>query len=217
MIHVQPPPSMSFALVQGVQKKHAIYPHLSPPQDLHWGAAKRKNYSRSLCAHTPPLLSNLDHTGAQFHHGVEASSREARDMNGMNGNPLMNPIIGGHHYSQRVPVVASNAPPYVASRPTLDNSKNAVSQRPFYDSYHSAKRQPSPVQTHKENSDHGGQTSRKRASSDGNTIASHLQIPATINNSKGSLPEFSAQVSQFTCRCSICDILSRPDYLPILV
>ena len=39
-------------------------------------------------------------------------------------------------------------------------------------------------------------SSRRRNSGDGNQIVSYLQIPASINNSKGSLAEFAAQVSE---------------------
>ena len=198
MLHVQPPLSMSAALVQGIPRHLNEFPRLSPSTGFCWEADGRDRESKAgCCEHTPPLLVNLDHTGTQLHDKSQPASRDSREMhgiNGINGNPLLDSTIGGHYYNQRVPVVASNAPSYVPSRPTADNARNATGQRPFYDTYHSAKRAPSPVQMKKDNSGHDEQASRKRSSSDGNTIASHLQIPITINDSKGSLPEFAAQV-----------------------
>lgn len=118
-------------------------------------------------------------------------------MNGSLGNPLSNPNLGGQQY-QRVPVVASNAPPYPSAKSTLDNTsgRGAVPrQAPFYDSYYSAKRPQSPVQPRKVA--YSEQSARRRTSTDINSIASHLQIPSSINDSKGSLPEFAAQIACF--------------------
>jgi len=116
-------------------------------------------------------------------------------MNGSHGSPLLNPNIGGQQY-QRVPVVVSNAPPYPGAHSPVDNTRErgpVPRQVPFYDSYYSAKRPQSPVLPPK--TAQNEQVARRRASSDGNSIASHLQIPSSINDSKGSLPEFAAQIT----------------------
>lgn len=72
------------------------------------------------------------------------------------------------------------------------HSRQNSRPQPFYQSYYSA-RQPSPppkreIQTERE------QPVRRRGSNEANAIASYLQIPPSINNSRGSLPEFAAQV-----------------------
>jgi hypothetical protein len=117
-------------------------------------------------------------------------------MNGSCGHTLPNPNNGGQQRA-RAPVVASNAPSYPIARLTSDNSAEKgplPRQAPFYDSYYSANRPQSPVLPLKNaQSEHTAR--RRRASSDSNSIASHLQIPPSINDSRGSLPEFAAQIT----------------------
>lgn len=173
---------MSSALVSNFHKQHL--PHFAD----HWGNIGRGHIAREGgCAHTPPLLGNGPYRGTHFN-----PPPARRDMIGNNGNPLLNPSLGGQSY-QRVPVVASNAPPYASAHATSDNTKTSSGRQPFYNSYYSNKRLQSPP-LQKDHAAQSEQTARRRASSDGNSIASHLQIPSSINDSKGSLPEFAAQV-----------------------
>ena len=167
--------------------------HAQPPHSQgYWEAAKKEHLSRCRpCSHTPPLLGSGLHRGAHFTQGLKTPPQDRKDMN--SNNPLLNPNIGGQSY-QRVPVVASNAPPYANAQVTIDNAKASTSRQPFYNSYISAKRPQSPVLPQKDQAAQSEQTARRRASIDGNSIASHLQIPSSINDSKGSLPEFAAQV-----------------------
>ena len=158
-----------------------------------WGTIKKDHLVRGgQCSHTPPLLGSGLQSGKHFTHGLETPPQDRSDMNNTI-NPLLNPIIGGQQY-QRVPVVSSNAPPYASAHAVVDNGKASSIRQPFYTSYYSAKRPQSPVLPPKDHTAQSEQTARRRASSDGNSIASHLQIPASINDSKGSLPEFAAQV-----------------------
>lgn len=144
-------------------------------------------------SHTPgshrPEEGEADFSGR---HGLQTPPRDMNGMSGMNGNPLLAPDAENIHYN-RVPVVASNAPPYQAFNSTLSNEKQAGNRQPFYNTYYSARRPSSPPPK-KDNPISNEHSARRQASSDSNSIASHLQIPASINDSKGSLPEFAAQV-----------------------
>lgn len=180
-------------------KLNGVLPPIRQSQDLasDWG---RDTGSRGGHNHTPPLGFGYR---SDYNHGLRTPPR---DMSGMDGNPLLAPNGGGQSY-KRVPVVASNAPSYQTSQSAIDNSRIPSNRQPFYNSYYSAKRPQSPVLPKKDNIAQSEQTARRRASSDGNSIASHFQIPASINDSKGSLPEFAAQVKNLSsllfadCRC----------------
>lgn len=189
MLNLQHPlPSMSSALVSDIHKQHGGLPHLSQFRDFHWGGdGKECTKEGQQCSHTPPLMSNQR---VYYNSGLRTPPGDPRDMT---VNPLSTASNGGQHY-QRVPVSGSSNPPLSNSRPALDKANPPATRQPFYDSYYSAKRPQSPILPKKDNAAQSEQTARRRASSDGNSIASHLQIPSSINNSKGSLPEFAAQV-----------------------
>lgn len=168
-------------------------------RDFDWdwskvNAASRAGQNSHLpCSHYfPESVRGCELAGNKYGHHTPP-----QDMNGINGNPLLASNAEEMQY-KRVPVVASNAPSFQASIVTLDNSKQAGNRQPFYNSYYSATRPQSPVPPKKDHAAQSEQTARRRASNDSNSIASHLQIPASINDSKGSLPEFAAQVRQST-------------------
>ena len=121
-----------------------------------------------------------------------ASTEPWSKMNGAHGNARAQPSLFDNRQLDTIPLVGSNAPPY----PTPQNSNSSHSRRrsglePFYNNYYSA-RQKSPIVKKEPESSHQ-QAGQRRAS--GDAIASYLQIPSSINSSKGSLPEFAAQVS----------------------
>ena len=180
-------PSMSSTSVSSY-KLTGILPPLRQQQDFAW-PWERDTPSRGGHNHTPPLGSGGIRSYCD--HGLRTPPR---DMSSMDGNPLLAQNGGGQSY-KRVPVVVSNALQSQYSQATADDSRNTGSRpQPFYDSYYSAKRSQSPLPSKKETAAQIEQAARRRASSDNNSIASHLQIPRTINDSKGSLPEFAAQV-----------------------
>ena len=114
------------------------------------------------------------------------------DMNGSNTNLLPAPFDGLQYKS--VPVIGSNNTSYHTHHDTHATTRYTSKTQPFYDSYHSAQRSQSP--THRGESIGSREPpARRRASSDGNSIVSYLQIPSSINSSKGSLAEFAAQVN----------------------
>ena len=196
MLHLQQPPFMPSTHLSERPNPNDILPPF-PQRDFDWNWGKGNAASRAgqnphlPCSHYfPESVRGCELPGHK--HGL---CTPPRDMNGINGNPLLVSNAEGTQY-KRVPVAASNGPLYQASLPTLDNSKQASNRQPFYNSYYSATRPQSPVPAKKEHAAQSEQTARRRASNDSNSIASHLQIPASINDSKGSLPEFAAQVGR---------------------
>lgn len=195
MLRLQHPPSMPSTHLLERTNPNGILPPFPQRRDLDWdwskvNAASRAGQNSHLpCSHYfPESVRGCEIPGNK--HGLHTPPR---DMNGMSGNPLLASNAEGTQY-KRVPVVTPNAPPYKTSATSLDNSKQASSRQPFYNSYYSATRPQSPVPVRKDHAVQSEQTARRRASNDSNSIASHLQIPASINDSKGSLPEFAAQV-----------------------
>ena len=194
MLRLQKPPSMPSTHLLERTNVNGILPLFPQRRDFDWdwskvNAASRAGQTSHLpCSHYfPESVRGCEPPGSK--NGLHTPPR---DMNGMNGNPLAASNAERAQY-KRVPVVASNAPPYQASLATLDNSKQVNNRQPFYNSYYSATRSQSPVPPKKDHAAQSEQTARRRASNDSNSIASHLQIPPSINESKGSLPEFAAQ------------------------
>ncbi|KAL9125555.1 MAG: hypothetical protein Q9217_005254 [Psora testacea] len=101
----------------------------------------------------------------------------------------------GSRQQNGVSLVSSNAPPYPTPQPTGgSHSRQNNRAQPFYNSYYSAKQHRSPIPK-RETAPSREQSIQRRSPNDANSIASHLQIPSSINNSKGSLPEFAAQIT----------------------
>ncbi|KAL9097978.1 MAG: hypothetical protein Q9163_006266 [Psora crenata] len=99
-----------------------------------------------------------------------------------------------------LPVLSSNPPPYPTPQTTGGNPHRQDNSRPqpFYQSYYSAKQHhPSPIPKRESASSREQlmHHHHRRSSADPHSIASHLQIPPSINSSKGSLPEFAAQIT----------------------
>jgi len=192
MLHVQLPSSMPSTLASDHYNPNGVLPPLSQQYDSSW---KRERESSIVIGgqgsytlyHTCPRAE-----AAGLQHGLHTPPRE---MNGLTGIPSVGHDAEALQYKS-VPVVSSNAPPHPTQQQTLDNRSSGHSRQnsksqPFYNSYYSA-RQPSPRL--KKEDGPLEQSTRRRSSNDANAIAAHLQIPATINGSKGSLPEFAAQV-----------------------
>ena len=134
------------------------------------------------------IPQQLERSTCRTQHGLTTPPEE---MTSDNANPLLAPFDGLHYKS--VPVVGSNTASYQTREGTFANTRQNTKTQPFYHSYQSAQRPRSPV-SKGESIGPREQPVRRRASSDGNSIVSHLQIPSSINSSKGSLAEFTAQV-----------------------
>ena len=112
-------------------------------------------------------------------------------------------VISRSSQQRSAPVSVSNVPSQPALRATSNDTNTTGACPPFYETYASATHpQKSPIVKGK-TTVHNHQAARRRASSDGNPIATHLQIPSTINDSKGSLPEFASQVKS-SCLIKSC-------------
>ena len=112
----------------------------------------------------------------------------------MNCNPHPSSQSGSWQ-PRPAPVVSSNVPPYPTpqSHDGGHHSRSNSKPEPFYNNYYSAKYPRSPAERKQQEST-TDQPSQRRSSTGSNSIATHLQIPSSINSSKGSLPEFAAQV-----------------------
>ena len=193
MLRLQHPPPMPSTHLSERTNLNGILPPFPQRRDFDWDWNKVNAAARAGQNPTLPCSNSFPESVRGFglpgnKHGLRTPPKE------MNGNPIIASNVERTQY-KRVPVAASNPPSYQTSLATLDNPKQASSRQPFYNSYYSATRPQSPVPPKKDHAAQSEQTARRRASNDSNSIASHLQIPASINDSKGSLPEFAAQVS----------------------
>ena len=162
---------MSSTLVSHQHTLHRPLPPLTQarecvPRDLN------SYYIREPGGQDP--LSRWIQTSATIEHGLGTPPRE------MSGNPLLEPNVGGFPY-QSIPAIKQNN---VQTSLSTVASTRYISKAP-------------PVQTTSPTSKNENAPSReqpRRAAAESNSIVSYLQIPPTINDSKGSLAEFAAQV-----------------------
>ena len=105
------------------------------------------------------------------------------EMNGELGKSMLAPIHGGLY---------NNLPVSKLARPSYPSEIGTLATNGQFSRFTSS-RSPSPNHT-KEVNDGYGVAARRRSSGNDNQIVSYLQIPPSINDSKGSLAEFAAQV-----------------------
>ncbi|KAL8668476.1 MAG: hypothetical protein Q9168_006894 [Polycauliona sp. 1 TL-2023] len=135
----------------------------------------------SLCAGGSALGDRQGLLGArepdpEYRHDVRHGLRTPpRDMTGVSVNPLLGPHLGAYQYKS-VPAVAPNPTKQQDSVGTIVNTRYTTNNQP-----HTA--------IHQE------PMSKAHAGVDGASIVSYLQIPSSINESKGSLAEFAAQIT----------------------
>ncbi|KAL8820601.1 MAG: hypothetical protein Q9223_001219 [Gallowayella weberi] len=146
----------------------------------------RQNLSGAGDPHTeyrPPLFP------ADIRHGLRTPPG---DMSGLNVNPLLAPNLGGYPYKS-VPALASTAATQQNSVGTIANTRYNSQIHPTQNSQH-----------HRNNSREHTSTdpgvlleppSKTHGGVDGTSIVAYLQIPSSINESKGSLAEFAAQIT----------------------
>ena len=150
-----------------------------PPTSCHFeeaGAYQQKSFGHSQTSAVP---SNL---------GLRTPPVE---MTGVNTNPLLAPTLGGSQYKS-VPLLASNAGAHHTNLSTVANPNYATKFQHHHPSFHATSDQHTASDRYNPNTQ---RPSYRRTSSDGNSIASYLQIPKSITQSEGSLAEFAAQVS----------------------
>ncbi|KAL8725605.1 MAG: hypothetical protein Q9181_006351 [Wetmoreana brouardii] len=126
---------------------------------------------------------------ADVRHGLQTPPR---DMSGVSVNPLLAPNFGGYEYKS-VPALTSNGAPHQNSVGTIANGRYTNNFQPSQNNHHYRNRSHEKAST-----DRGvlqDSTSRQQNGVDKSSIVSYLQIPSSINESKGSLAEFAAQIT----------------------
>lgn len=120
-----------------------------------------------------------------MNHGLRTPPRETANMN---GNPLLARNMGSTQYNS-VPALRPTSP-YSTSLDTVANTQYYCKAPPSNDSRPSTLRPESPLSQR----DYPIPGQPKGRTSEKSSIAPYLQIPASINDSQGSLAEFAAQV-----------------------
>ena len=123
----------------------------------------------------------LDNTTSTSPSGLRTPPRE---MNGANGNLMLAPTYGGLY--NNVPQAKTAKLPYP--------STTGYPVTNIQPSHNASSRPSSPTHT-KGVFDAYSIAASRRSSGNDNQIVAYLQIPPSINDSKGSLAEFAAQVS----------------------
>ena len=115
----------------------------------------------------------------------------------MDVNPLLAPNYGPVQY-KGVPVVASNTSNHQGNRGSIGNTTYISRAQPILDSYQPPHRSQNSITADgpRDSCDGPRAQQSRRRNSDGSEIVHYLQIPSSINDSKGSLAEFAAQVSR---------------------
>lgn len=136
---------------------------------------------------------------ADIRHGLRTPPG---DMSGTSVNPLLAPNFGASQY-KGVPAAVWHGAAHQGSVGSLVNTRSADNAHPSQTIFHSRSRSYGNTATQ-----HNGlkeSTSKARDESHDSSIVSYLQIPSSINGSKGSLAEFAAQV----CEACIEECLRR--------
>ena len=125
---------------------------------------------------------------ADIRHGLRTPPK---DMSGLSVNPLLAPTIEGCHY-KTVPALASNAPIEQSNAYTVANTRYASKVPPPQTTQYQKSRSREIAASVADLTN--GRTLGSQERVDESSIVSYLQIPSSINESKGSLAEFAAQV-----------------------
>lgn len=192
---------MSSTQVSNYDFKGGLSPRHNRRDSTRQWERERAACTRGEHNHTPPI-GHISRPGDGYRYldnGLRTPPPSNRRMCNEVVSHSLAPSIGGQLYV-KAQIVASNAPPHHkqhhTQQSTVDSSGTTSHHRPFYDTYPSARRPLSPVPCLKDIAAQNEDPPRRR--DDGNSIASHLQIPSSINDSEGSLPEFAAQVRNWT-------------------
>lgn len=201
MLHFQLPLSMPSIVSSNQYTSLASLP--SPQTYAEYFKACHRHKESSSWGSCARAISGLDSGAAPLVHGLRTPPKE---MTAASFNPQFAP---GSQYSG-VPPSMPSATSYRSTAGTFGNAyqfSNGHHSSNDQRSYKSASRPQSP-RAHRDNATNQEQSSRRRSSSNGNAIVHYLQIPPTINDSKGSLAEFAAQVSRIERRAPRVNVSS---------
>lgn len=125
---------------------------------------------------------------ADIRHGLRTPPG---DMTGVSVNPLLAPTFGASQYKS-VSAAAWNGASRQGSVGSLVDTRSTDKTQSSKNIYHGRSRS----HEHTSNQQNGLKVSTSKAQTgiDDSSIVSYLQIPSSINGSKGSLAEFAAQV-----------------------
>lgn len=184
MIEVNPPLSMPSTLASNHYTLNYHLPPLSRSPDA-------EQVERSSCQKRFRLDEHSVNDWLQHSAAANGLRTPPKEMNGVSVNPLLAPNVGGLQYKS-VPAVRSTTGPHATSLGTVASIKYHSKAPPSHDFRSSVPRPQSPTFQRETALSRGQPRGRNTLAS--NPIASYLQIPSTINDSKGSLAEFAAQV-----------------------
>lgn len=179
-----PLPSTSKPSVEAMQGPLPPLPQL-PDFDQHL-AGERCRPARRGGGHTPS--ETRAGNAANIRHGLRTPPFDTNDMN---VNPLLVPNFGPLRY-KGVSVVASDTTTHKNNSNNTGNPRYTNRVPPLLDTYQLAAGSQSPHSASGQPANR--EQPHQRRKSDGTDIVHYLQIPRSINDSKGSLSEFAAQV-----------------------
>ena len=152
-----------------------------------------------------PSLAKLQEGTARGRYSSDSKlglSTDRTAVPGLRTPPMemdVNPLLASNHGPleyKGVPVVASKNSSYPTSHGSIGNTTYTSRAQPLRESYYPSHRSHNST-SGEEPAGSRAQASRRR-NSEGSDIVHYLQIPRSINNSKGSLAEFAAQVNAIT-------------------
>ena len=183
MVDIHRPCSMPSVTQSNPYCQNSYLPPLFLQKDLATGASKDNS-----AVGRPKNHSRHPSVGAEIHHGLRTPPG---DMNGVSVNPLLAPHFSDPNYKS-VPAAAWNGAPCQDSVGPVANGRCQSQTHPHQITHHNRNRS----QEHTSNFSTilKERCSKTHGSIDESSIVSYLQIPSSINESKGSLAEFAAQV-----------------------
>ncbi|KAL8736047.1 MAG: hypothetical protein Q9166_000609 [cf. Caloplaca sp. 2 TL-2023] len=152
--------------------------------------SKLGDTQRSSGVGKPHSNYRYSHVPADIRHGLRTPPGDMSGS-GVSVNPLLAPNFGGYQYKS-VPALASTGATRQASVGTIANTRYTNKTQPSQNGHH---RTNSRDHTSTEPGVLHEPTSKINGGVDGTSIVSYLQIPSSINESKGSLAEFAAQIT----------------------
>ncbi|KAI4144333.1 MAG: hypothetical protein L6R39_004230 [Caloplaca ligustica] len=165
---------------------------------------RQNSYLAPLLSAEGPVLRDrkVSLAGRQQHNDTKHSIRSAdishglrtppKDMSGVGVNPLLAPNFEGSQYKS-VPSAVRDGPPRQGSLGSLVNTRPTDRAQTVQNTYHNRSR--SHEHTTTQSNGPKESNTRPRSEVEDSSIVSYLQIPSSINGSKGSLAEFAAQIT----------------------
>lgn len=183
MVDIHYPRPMPSTIPSSHHCQHSYLPPLFPREGTEPGSRKTSSAGRQL--HNDPRHPTVH---AEIRHGLRTPPG---DMSGVSVNPLLAPNVGEAQYKSVSASVWNGAPRQGSVGPTTNGRYHNKAHLP-QNVYHNRSR------SHEHTSTNSGlvkeTNSKTQNGIDEPSIVSYLQIPSSINESKGSLAEFAAQV-----------------------